>query len=181
MAHSWIGLTDPLNHHKRLQGVNHATIFQFLAAFVNLHKLSIFPVSHIKYHIFISRSWKWVKLKHYLENIYTCRPNWMHLCCYIWKIERKDNLLLTSRSMFGMITTRSTTRKYWRSNEEILAKHNQSVHNCDLYPTDPSSLMLISSFTSAENSSGSSLKTAWQNPPIIAATAFSWSIPLCWK
>lgn len=43
----------------------------------------------------------------------------------------------------------------------------------DIYPTDPSNFKFMSAFTSEANSRGSLSKTSLQNPPIIAATAFS--------
>ena len=47
------------------------------------------------------------------------------------------------------------------------------------YPTEPSSLRLMSAFTSSANSSGSLLKTSAQKPLMMMLTACSGSMPLC--
>lgn len=76
----------------------------------------------------------------------------------------------TASKLFSQQNIRSTQHPQARQTRRVAG-----------YPTEPSSLRDMSSFTSAANSRGSSLKTCRQKPEMMTPTASSGSTPRCWK
>ena len=85
----------------------------------------------------------------------------------------RDEVELTEKKWFCLQRRDGAARR--------LSVSPRSVITRIAHPTLPSSLRLMSWFTSAANSRGSSLNTSLQNPEMMMPTAASGSMPRCWK